>query len=366
MKKVTIRDIAREANVSIATVSRVINHEDLVDDETKRRVLEAMEKHEYSPSLAARNLSKQASNAIGVIIPEIDNPFYGKILRTLTNMATSEGMSVVCYDTNNDPQRDLESLRLMREHRVCGLLYAPSVEYGSGDAVSDAKQALDLLNIPVVLIDREVPELGRPGVYLDNFGAGYLCAKILAAAGHRRIAIVTGGNLIGISKERLRGYTTALDSEGIEVDDRYVVAGDFTAETAYRLGKELLEMEERPTAVITSNNMTTLGMMQAVNELGIGVPDEVDLFGIDSIDAFDAINMSYNHVTRSRADMARSAMEMLLTAVRADSDDVPELETVIYAPGFVLNEMLLQAAGKSGLLDQQTTEKNRKEGSQDE
>lgn len=349
MRKVTIRDIAEKASVSTATVSRVLNHSDLVDEKTRRRVREVMEQYEYSPSLVARSLSQQDSNAIGAIIPEIDNPFYGKILRTLINIATAEGMSVLCFDTDNDPKRDLESLKLMRDHRVRGLIYAPSIEYGGVETIAEAKRALDLLKIPVVLIDRDVPALERGGVYLDNFDAGFKCTKILLAAGHQNIGIVTGLNSIAISRERLSGYVSALESESIGVDDRYILEGDFTDETAYKLGKQLLEMEDRPTAVITCNNMTTLGMLQAINEAGTNIPEELDLVGIDSIDAFDSVRMPYNHVTRSRAEMARKAMEMLLAGIRGEAAGHEISAAVLFAPGFVLDEKLRKAAQKDNL-----------------
>lgn len=348
-KRVTIKDIAREANVSKTTVSRVLNHGDLVDERTKRRVLEVMERRKYSPSLVARSLSRQDSNVIGVIVPEIDNPFYGKILRTLTTIATAEGLSVLCYDTDNDPERDLSSLKSMRDHRVQGLLYASSVEYGTAETVAEAKRLLDLLNVPVVLIDRNVPELECSGVYLDNFDAGFKCAKILAAAGHRRISMITGRNSIGISRERLNGCLSALSCEGIDIDERYVAEGDFTSATARTLARGLLEMDEPPTAIISSNNMTTLGVLQAVNELSSDLPDGLDILGIDSIDAFDAVGFPYNHVTRCRAQMARASMELLLESIRGSREKPSEIKTVTFAPRFVLDERLRRVSAAAGL-----------------
>jgi LacI family transcriptional regulator len=349
LKKITIRDVAQRANVSTATVSRVLNHSDQVDANTAQRVRSVMEKYEYSPSLVARSLSQQGSNVIGVIIPEIDNPFYGKILRTLINLATAEGMSVLCFDTDNDPNRGLESLRLMRDHRVRGLIYAPSVEYGTPETIVDAKRAIDLLKIPVVLIDRDIPALKRGGVYLDNFDAGFKCTKVLLAAGHRRIGILTGPKSIGISRERLRGYTSALEAEGVQVDDSIILEGDFTAETAYGLGMQLLEQQDRPTAVITCNNMTTLGFLQAINESGLDVPGNLDLVGIDSIDAFDSVRMPYNHVTRNRAEMAQRAMDLLLAGIHEGSDAHRATESVMFAPGFIFDKRLSHAAQEASV-----------------
>lgn len=347
MSRATIRDVAREANVSIATVSRVLNHANLVDARTEERVREVMDRIDFTPSQVARNLSKQESNVIGVVIPEIDNPFYGKILRTVANRAAEHETSVLCFDTGNDPARDLRALRLVRENRVRGLLYAPSVEFGGERAVSECRRALDLLKAPVVVMDREISVLGRDGVYLNNFAAGFLPTKVLAAAGHRRIGIITGKNSIGISRERLRGYLAALESAQIEVDPTLVAEGDFSTETARQLATTLLKMRDRPTAIVAANNTTTLGVFQASTELGLDIQSDLDLFGIDSLDEFDSVGIPYNHVTRNREGMALAAVELLSATTNIDSDSKPT--RVVFEPGFVMNERLRQAWARSSL-----------------
>jgi len=347
LKKITIKEIAEEAGVSKATVSRVLNHGEIVDKETKNRVHAIMKKYRYSPSLVARNLSNQVSNTIGIVIPEIDNPFYGKILRTIVNKADDEGMIPICFDTGNNPEKDVKSLRILRDQRVRGIIYAPSVEYGEPDAVTKAKQAMDDLGVPVVLIDRNVPEFERSGVFFDNLDAAYRCTKILLAIGHSKIGIITGSSKIGISRDRLSGYRIAFEENGVPVEEKYIFGGDFTAETAYSLSKKMFEMEDRPSAVLTCNNSTGLGFLQALTEKKMKTPKDIEHVGIDEIDAFDYLHMRYNHVTRSRTDMAIKAMELLLAQIR--NEDM-ELQSVYIPAKFVLENRLQRAAVKNKII----------------
>lgn len=349
LKMITIKEIAEEAGVSKTTVSRVLNHGDLVDEGTKNRVNTIMKKYRYSPSLVARNLSNQESNTIGIVIPEIDNTFYGKILRTIINIADEEEMIPICFDTGNVPEKDVKSLRILRDQRVSGIIYAPSVEYGEHGAALKAKQAMDDLGVPVVLVDRNVPEFERPGVFFDNLDAAYRCTKILLASGHNKIGIITGSNKIGIARDRLKGYRKALEEYGFPIEGqyRYIFEGDFTAETAYELSKQMLEMKDRPTAVLTCNNSTGLGFLQALTEKKMRVSKDIEHIGIDEIDAFDYIHMRYNHVTRSRTDMAQKAMELLLNQIR-NKDAKPQ--SIFIPAKFVLYSRLQRVAVKNKII----------------
>ncbi|MDR0381686.1 MAG: LacI family transcriptional regulator [Oscillospiraceae bacterium] len=348
MKKTTINDIAEEAGVSKATVSRVLNHEELVDEETRNRVLDIIRKRRYSPSLVARNLSNRASNTIGIIIPEIDNSFYGKILRTIVNITDAEGLIPICFDTGNNPEKDMKSLRILRDQRVGGLIYAPSVEHGGADAAERAKQLLDDMGVPAVLIDRNVPDFQRSGVFFDGFDAGYRATKILIAAGHTDVGIITGSLKLGIARERLRGYLEAHEACGLPVRRTLIFEGDFTSKTAYLLSREMLSLPERPGAVLTCNNDTGLGFLQALAERKLRTPRDIEHIGIDEIDVFDDLRMRYNHVARGRVEMAQKAMKLLTAQIR-NPDTRPE--SVWIAPRFVLDAHLERVAVRRGIID---------------
>lgn len=348
MKKMTIKDIASEAGVSKATVSRVLNHGEIVDEKTRKKVEKIMEKYNYTPSTLARNLSNQASNTIGIIIPEIDNSFYGKILRTIVNMADSKGFVPICLDTDNRAEKDIKALTILKDQQVGGIIYAPSTEYGEKKDEAAVKDILSNLNVPVVLLDRKVSAFGRNGVYFQNYEAGYRCTKILLAAGHKRIGVIGGNNKIGIARERLDGYIGALNEYGVKVDKKYIFEGDFTAETSYQLSKKLLGMEERPTAVVTFNNTTGLGYMQAFTEIKKEMTDlKIEHMGYDEIDALDFLHIPYNHVVRSRRKMGAKAMELLLSQMERTADNYSD---VYIEPQYSLDNRLKKIAARAGII----------------
>jgi LacI family transcriptional regulator len=340
-------DIAKESGVSKATVSRVLNHGDLVDAETRNRVLAVMKKYRYSPSLVARSLSSQESNTIGIVIPEVDNAFYGKILRTVVNIAGEEGLIPICFDTGNSAEKDVKALRLLRDQRASGVIYAPSVDYGEPDAEQMARQALDDLGVPVVLIDRDVPSFGRSGVFFDNSDASYRATKLLIAAGHAKIGVINGNRALGLARERLDGYMRAYAESGLAADARHVFEGDFTAETAYSQSMGMLEMADRPSAALTCNNDISLGFLRALAEKKMKTPKDIEHIGIDEIDTFDYLHMRYNHITRSRTEMAEKAMGLLLSQIREPGN---ELESVRIPARFVLDSRLRRAAAKHRIM----------------
>lgn len=347
MKKVTIKEIADQAGVSKATVSRVLNHRDIVDKKTCEKVEEVMRKNNYYPSRVARNLANQSTNTIGIIIPEIDNGFYGKILRTIVAIADSEGLVPICLDTDNNEQKDMKALSILKDQQVRGVIYAPSVEYGEKNDEIAMQELMKSLEAPIVLLDRKVPSFQYDGVYFENYKATYSCTKIFLEAGHRNIAVIGGSQKIGIARERLRGYIAALTEYRMEVKEQYIFEGDFTAKTSYRLSREMLKMKERPTAVITFNNTSGLGFLQALTESRDSPAVEIEHIGIDEIDAFDYLHFPYNHVVRSRTDMATEAMRLLIRRIKGEES---RPEEILIKPRYILNERLNEIAVKGKLI----------------
>lgn len=339
MKKTTINDIARFAGVSKATVSRVLNGNTSVDLAMRDRVLEAIKQLDYSPSALARNLSFQQSNTIGIIIPEIDNPFYGKILRTVLNLVNHNGYSAICYDTNNEAKQDIRALHLMDENRVCGIIYAPSLEYSDNkDILYKAIKLLEKINIPISLIDRQIPDFSLDGVFYENEQATYQATKLLIAAGHEKIAILNGDLRIDIARERQKGYKKALEESGLLIREDYEFDGDFTEETAYYLAKKMISMQDMPTAVISCNNNSTLGFMKARQELSPwGKCDNIEHIGIDEIEILNYLGIAYNYAGRQVKKMATEAYQILCKRIENPNK---EREIIYIQPEFSLNENL--------------------------
>lgn len=325
MKKITIKDIAEEAGVSKATVSRVLNHEEAVDAVTREHVLAVIKKRRYAPSIVAQTLSRQHSSTIGVIIPEIDNVFFGGILKGIAEVVDDNKLTLLYSDTNNESRKDLNALQMLCAHLVQGIIYTPSLEHGEEQERREVEKLIRDIAIPIVLLDRDMPSMSLDGVFFDNYGGGYEAAKVLIKAGHRNIAIINGSSKLGIARERGRGYREALEEHGIEVQPRYSFEGDYTVPTAYELSKKLLEMDGPPTAVLTCNNNTGLGFLKALTEKGMSIPSDMECVGIDDIEAVDFLGINYSYVARNTKKMGRMAMELLLRRIHNPLKSVEKL-----------------------------------------
>lgn len=311
-KEFTINDIAREACVSKATVSRVLNNSASVKPETKLRVQQIMEQRRFTPSATARSLSKQSSNSIGVLVPEIDNPFFGELLRGIVEVADKKNLVVMYFNSDDNAEKDRKALLSLKEHRICGLLYTPAMDYAAKGQQKEIEKLLADLDAPVVLMDRQPDSLSTYDcVSFDDETGIYEAAEVLIKAGHRKIAILNATLNRVLARTRYRGYERALEDAGIELERRYVFEGDYSMSTAYQLSRDLLAMEDRPTAVITCNNSTSLGFLKALYERGERLSEDIACIGLDRIEALDIIKCKFNYIERDAKQMGRRAISLL-------------------------------------------------------
>ncbi len=230
-QEANIYEIAREAGVSIATVSRVINHSNAVSEKSYRRVMDAVRKFNYVPNSTARSLSTSTSTSIGVVIPDINNPFFSLLLEGITRVADERGYHVLLFNTAENTDREHQVLQTMREHRLRGIIITPVSEQDP-----DTMKRLhnfETLGIPVVLLDREVDSQFFDRVVTDDERGVYAAISELIRVGHRRIAIITGPEASRPGRERLRGYYRALREHGLPVTPAYIRKGDFMVDCAY-------------------------------------------------------------------------------------------------------------------------------------
>lgn len=311
-KDLTIKDIAKEAGVSKATVSRVLNGSAAVRQDTRERVLAIMEKRNFSPSAAARNLSRQSSNTIGVIVPEVDNPFFGEMLRGITHIADLYSFTLICCNSDDNAQKDKKALLMLKEHRIRGLLYTPAVDYGTKGQQREINKLLKDLNAPVVIMDRQTDSLEEyDGVFFDDEKAVYEAVMALIRAGHIRIGLLNATKDRVLARVRYKGYERAFLESDILLDSRYIFEGDYRMTKAYSLSRELLEMDDRPTAVLTCNNRTSLAFLKALYERGERLTRDIVCIGLDRIEAFDVIQNKFNYIERDAGQMGRQAMGLL-------------------------------------------------------
>ncbi len=327
MSNLTIMDIAREAGVSKATVSRVLNNSGAVSSKTREKVLDIIAVNKYSPSATARSLSKGTSSAIGFIVPEIDNPFFGELLRGVIELTDKNNLTLICYNTDDDAEKDCKALNMLKENRVCGILYTPAVDYSSKSERKRLTRLFQEIDVPVVLLDRKIGLPDTDGVYFNDYQGMYSATETLIKAGHRDIGIINASMDRVLARDRQKGYLDALKNAGIQPNDKYMFFGNYRATKAYELSKELLSMSDRPTAVLTCNNRTSLGFLRAVHERGESVPEDIVCIGLDGIEILDAIGNPFNYIERDAKKMGRAAVELLIN--RMTFPNRPKMEIVL-------------------------------------
>ncbi|HSJ89573.1 MAG TPA: LacI family DNA-binding transcriptional regulator, partial [Anaerolineales bacterium] len=262
----TIREVAESAGVSYATVSHVINNTRLVSPETRDRVLAAMDALNYRPNALARSLRQGKTNTIGLVLPDSANPFFAEISRSIEDEAFRKGYSVFLCNTELDMQREIFYVDVLSKKQVDGIIFV---------AAGDQAGALDFLlqrGMPVVMIDRDVPNVEADAVLTDHELGGFIATRHLLELGHTRIACIAGPSSITPSAERNPGYRTALGQGGIAFEEKLIFRGDYHAQSGMDITHTLLKMDPRPTAIFALNDLMALGALRAAAEAGFSVP----------------------------------------------------------------------------------------------
>jgi len=325
MSITTIRDIAREAGVGKSTVSRVINGSGYVSVETRKKIEEVMKRNNYVPSSAARSLSKKESDTIGLIIPEVTNPFFGEILNGISQRVDENDLTLIlCNSANDDIEKDFRAFEGMLRHRVKGLIFTPATSY-SKKQLCRLCNYLDKLQCPLVLLDRSIANLNIDGVFTDNFQSAYMATEALIKAGHRKIGTVTGDQNLSIGCDRQAGFEKALETYGIELNEKYIVQGNFDTETTYICMQELIQTGDLPTAFFISNNLSCAGFLKAVIKHRLRIPEDIAIIVFDKIIGQDIFDLKYSFVERDVQNMGRLAMQLLLSRLKEPNRNVEKI-----------------------------------------
>lgn len=333
-KTMTIDDIAHAAGVGKSTVSRVINGNGYVSAETAKKVKTAMKLHSYQPSAVARSLSRQESDVIGLILPEVNNPFFSDILLGVCQMADKAGYALILCGSDNDIEKDYHALRAMHRQRVRGLIFVPAGDYQDDVSFEKLSGLLHQLDCPVVILDRPIDRLtDRDCVMTDNFRGAYIATETLINAGHRKVGIIVGDLNLSIGRERLDGYRSAMAQNGLEVLPENTIFGEFRKETTYIKVKKLLETGVFPGAFFISNNFSEAGFLIAVNEMGMRIPDDIAFIGFDEMQGQSVFSLPYSCLDREVLKMGTLAAQLLFRRF-----DTPGFrpEKVVMVPNVVL------------------------------
>jgi LacI family transcriptional regulator len=312
-KKVNnIRELADKLGLSPTTVSRVLNGKSKkfrISKETSRKVLDAALKYNYSPNRIARGLKLEKTDTIGLIIPDIANPYFGSIAKTIEVEARNSGYSIILCDSLDDEITEAELLQLLAGRKVDGIIIAPTGK--SSLHVTEILQQ----GIPVMVIDRYFPNTELPFVTTDNHFGALLATEHFIKMGHRNIACIQGINGISTNSERVTGFRDALQKHGIPVNESMILGTDFGEENGYIQTKKLLEIPNRPTAIFALSNLISLGTLRALKEAGLTVPDDISIVSFDEQpwSAFLACPMTT--VEQPREEIGRRAFDSLLNII---------------------------------------------------
>ena len=301
---VTIKDVARAAKVSVATVSRALNGHDNVAEAVRSRVLAVARELRYSPHHAARSLSSRRTHTIGVVLPDLYGEFFSELMRGIDLVARDRGLHLLVSSYHGHPEEQASALRAMRG-RVDGLLVM-SPHVGNIDFLSE-----NLAALPAVLINSQPIESEHVAFGIDNYGGARTMMEHLLASGHRRIAFIAGPPNNFDAYERLRGYRDALLAADASAEP-WVVPGDFGEASGHAAGQALLAAAQRPQAVFAANDMMALGCLFAFNQAGVRVPDEIALAGFDDIPLARYVVPSLTTMRVNIAELGAHAMRVLL------------------------------------------------------
>jgi LacI family transcriptional regulator len=323
----TIRDVAQLAGVSTATVSHVLNGTRVVSDTARDRVLEAMEELHYQPNAVARSLRVSSTLTIGLIVPDVEIPFFARVARCIEIAANEAGFSTILCNSDWSFQQELRYLDNLVARRVDGLVCI------SLSLTAEHIAPLQKRNIPIVWFEQKRPGRLFDSVVIDNFKGAYQATLHLITQGHRRIGCITGLAHSSLSVDRLAGYRQALHEHGIAFDEQLICSGDYTAPTGLRGAKQLLQLAAPPTAIFAYNDMMALGAMQAINERGLRVPDDIAVIGFDGIALTEHTCPPLSTIEQPIPEMSKITMNMLLD--RINNRTSHESRTIVVEPQLI-------------------------------
>lgn len=317
---VTIRDVAKHAGVSTATVSRVLNDEPRVTPAYRQAVLDAVAELGYRRDRVARSLRARQSQILGLIISDIQNPFFTSVLRGVEDIAYERDYTVLLCNSDENPLKERLYLDIMISERVAGVIVAPARE------TNNHSQVVVKAGIPVVAVDRRMLDLKVDTVVVDSTEGAYRAVEHLLRLSHRRIAFIGGPPEVMTAQERKEGYLAALRQFGIPPDPALVRTTDYKLEGGYRATSEILELDHLPTAIFAANNLTTLGALNCIHEKDLRIPGDVAIVGFDDMPWSTSLNPPLTAVAQPAYELGRTAASLLLQRIKQPDREVVEVK----------------------------------------
>jgi DNA-binding LacI/PurR family transcriptional regulator len=311
-RRVTMLQIAQQARVSVGTVSHVINGTAEVRELLRQRVLSTIKRLGYRPSLMARALRSEKTTLIGMIVPDIANPFFPRVVRGAEDVLYKNSYRVMLCNADNDPEKEEVYFNELRAYCTAGLIVLPSTDSHLTLLAGKADSAA----IPIVCVDRRAPGWKGDSVTVENSDGAYQSTRHLIRLGHRLMGVITGPMHINNAIERLSGFKRALREAGIKIPPEYIQEGRFDRLSGYEKALILLRFSPRPTAIVTANDLVALGVLSALRELRLHCPADVSVVGFDDQELAEFTAPSLTSVAQPAYQMGARAAELLLERIR--------------------------------------------------
>ncbi|SFI18908.1 transcriptional regulator, LacI family [Tindallia magadiensis] len=333
---ITIKDIAKKAGVSITTVSQVLNRKEIgIKKETKERILRIAEELDYKPNYLARGLITKKTNTLGLIIPDITNPFFPQVVRAIEDTGNHRNYNIILCNTDNNQEKEKLYLEILQKKYVDGIILTSSTR-----TTKDHGILLEKLKLPLVLLDRAAASpFDFPSVYTCGYQGVMLGVNYLLKQGHRKIAYLSGPETSLVGKERLEGYMAALQNFGLTVNPQLIYYGDYKAETGEKGINELLEKDRNFTAVMAANDLMAVGAMRSIKNRQLKVPEDISVLGFDNIQISRLIDPALTTIHQPSYEMGKKATDMLIRLIEGKE---LEKRQVVLKPELLIRESVAE------------------------
>ena len=312
-KAASIYDVARESKVSVFTVSAVVNNKSHVSRKLRERVEAAIQTLNYRPNLIARSLAKQRTHTIGMIVPDIANPFFPMVVRGAEDAAQKHGYNLLLCNSDDRLEKEERAVELLLSKRVDGILLTKAAE----DFRPSLRQMIKEVNIPFVLVMRTYPKLTNDAVITDDYQGAYNAVCHLARAGRERIGLISGPLKVSNALARSQGFRDALKTKGLPYEKELVVEGDYRIESGFRAGHALLS--HRPDGIYVANHLMTIGLLQAAEEMGLSCPHDFGLVSFDDYPWLSIFRPRLTTVELPKHQLGSEAAELLIARISGDT-----------------------------------------------
>ncbi|WP_408893594.1 LacI family DNA-binding transcriptional regulator [Paenibacillus taichungensis] len=327
--KATIYDIAREAGVSIATVSQVINGKGKISEKRRAEIMEIMERLHYQPSAIAAALTGKQTYTLGLLVPDISNPYFAELARAVEDRSRQLGYSVVICSTDNKDERVERYLNLLQQKRVDGMMIGTGID--NAEILSPLLQQ----SIPVALIARHMPSLSVHTVAIDDRLGGGLAAQHLLELGHIHVAVLSESFKVSSSQERVRGFREVLEKAGLSLEADQVRESSADLGSAKKEALVLLTEKNRATGIFCCNDMQAIGALQAAKELGLRVPEDVSIIGFDNTILASVTSPPLTTIAQPIEDLGRRAVDLLIDELKNEENSP---QKIVLKPELVIRD----------------------------